>query len=101
MMYQQRPSKWLVFIIYTGPEPTVRPVRFWPDHFLLGARPLLVKCLGLAFAMKPVELNALIINTSLEKKISFQCFVCFVLLKILIFTGSLARRGYMVRYVAI
>ena len=25
-----------------GPEPTVRPVRFWPDHFLLGARPLLV-----------------------------------------------------------
>ena len=24
------------------PEPTVRPVRFWPDHFLLGARPLLV-----------------------------------------------------------
>ena len=25
-----------------GPEPTVRPVRFWPDHFLLDARPLLV-----------------------------------------------------------
>ena len=24
----------------SGPEPTVRPVRFWPDHFLLGARPL-------------------------------------------------------------
>ena len=26
----------------TGPEPTVRPVRFWPDHFFLGAHPLLV-----------------------------------------------------------
>ena len=26
----------------TGPEPTVRPVRFWPDYFLLGAYPLLV-----------------------------------------------------------
>ena len=26
----------------SGPEPTVRPVRFWPDHFLLGARPVLV-----------------------------------------------------------
>ena len=25
-----------------GPEPTVRPVRFWPDRFLLGAHPLLV-----------------------------------------------------------
>ena len=25
-----------------GPEPTVRPVRFWPDHFLLDAHPLLV-----------------------------------------------------------
>ena len=25
-----------------GPEPTVWPVRFWPDHFLLGARTLLV-----------------------------------------------------------
>ena len=25
-----------------GPEPTVRPVRFWPNHFLLGAHPLLV-----------------------------------------------------------
>ena len=29
-----------------GPEPTVRPVRFWPDHFLLGARPLLVNAWG-------------------------------------------------------
>ena len=27
----------------SGPEPTVRPVRFWPDHFFLGAHPLLVK----------------------------------------------------------
>ena len=26
----------------TGPEPMVRPVRFWPDHFLLGVCPLLV-----------------------------------------------------------
>ena len=26
----------------TGPEPMVRLVRFWPDHFLLGAFPLLV-----------------------------------------------------------
>ena len=26
----------------TGPEPMVQLVRFWPDHFLLGARPLLV-----------------------------------------------------------
>ena len=24
----------------TGPEPMVRPVRFWPDHFLLSGRPL-------------------------------------------------------------
>ena len=31
-------------VIYNiiGPEPTVRLVRFWPDHFLLGARPVLV-----------------------------------------------------------
>ena len=37
----------LVLCYYTinndsGPEPRVRPVRFWPNHFLLGARPLLV-----------------------------------------------------------
>ena len=29
-------------ICCTGPEPTVQPVRFWPDHFLVGTRPLLV-----------------------------------------------------------
>ena len=29
-------------LLQAGPEPTVWPVRFWPDHFLLGARPLLV-----------------------------------------------------------
>ena len=25
-----------------GAEPTAQLVRFWPDHFILGARPLLV-----------------------------------------------------------
>ena len=24
---------------WPGPEPMVRPVRFWPDHFLLGRTP--------------------------------------------------------------
>ena len=29
-------------LLQAGPEPTVWSVRFWPGHFLLGARPLLV-----------------------------------------------------------
>ena len=50
-----------------GPEPMVWPVRFWPDHFLLGARPLYIVNAWdwHLHATKPLELNALI--TSLEK----------------------------------
>ena len=29
-------------LLQAGPEPTVWPVRFWPDRFLLGTHPLLV-----------------------------------------------------------
>ena len=49
--------------IYTGPEPMVRPVRFWPDHFLPGVHSLLVAnyCMGLAFTTKPLKQNSLVI----------------------------------------
>ena len=30
------------YIYISGPEPTVQPVRFWPDRFLPSVRPLLV-----------------------------------------------------------
>ena len=73
-----------------GLEPMVRPIRFWPGHFLLGARPLLVNAWDYSICKETTRtiINSLIINTSLEKKIPFQCFICFVLLKVLIFTGS-------------
>ena len=61
-----------------GPEPMVRPVRCWTDHFLLDACPLL-------FNAWDQHLQQ---NSSLERKCSFQCFICFVLLKVLITTGS-------------
>ena len=30
-------QKYLDVLCFPGPDPKVRPVRFWPDHFLLGA----------------------------------------------------------------
>ena len=41
-------------------------------------------CLGLAFVTKPLERNAVVINTIFERKLSSQCFICFVSLKVLI-----------------
>ena len=81
-----------------GRSPTVRPVRFWPDHFFLGAHPLLVKAWDWHLQRNRQKLNVLIINTSLEKKISFSVSSALFLLKVLILTGS--QRGVaMARYV--
>ena len=62
-----------------GLEPTIRPVRFLPDHFLLDTHPLQLM-LGIGIYNK--------IATSLERKFSFQYFICFVSLKMLISIGS-------------
>ena len=43
----------------SGPEPTVRPVRFWPDHFLLDARPLLVNAWDWHLQRNTVKLETL------------------------------------------
>ena len=56
-------------------------IKFWPDKFLLGGHPLLVNSWDWHLQW----------STSLERKFSFQCFICFVFLKVLIATG---RHGY-------
>ena len=48
-----------------GLEAVVQLVRFWPDHYLQGAHPLLLN----AWDWK-LQRNALFINTSLERKFS-------------------------------
>ena len=70
--------------------PTVQPVRFWPDHFLLGAHPLSV-ILEIGICNETAQMKRSgykYILVALKGNFSFQCFIGFVLLTVLISTGS-------------
>ena len=54
----------------------------WP--LFTRCTPSFSNCLGLAFVTKLLERNAVVINTIFERKFSSQCFICFILLKVLI-----------------
>ena len=69
-------------VIRAGANGPASQVLAWP--LFTRCMPSFSNCLGLAFVTKALERNAVVINTIFERKFSSQCFICFVLLKMLI-----------------
>ena len=70
------------FLSRAGANGPAGKVLAWP--LFTRCTPSFSNCLGLVFVTKPLERNAVVINTIFERKFSSQCFICFVLLKLLI-----------------